>query len=59
MANSDQTEGKAKDVGGKVKEEVGDVTGNDRMKREGQGDQVEGKVQKGVGDAKDTLSGDG
>lgn len=58
MANSDQTEGKAKDVGGKVKEEVGDVTGNDEMKRKGQGDQVEGKVQKGVGDAKDTLSGD-
>ena len=55
MANSDQTEGKAKDVGGKVKEEVGDATGNDEMKRDGQGDQVEGKVQKGVGDAKDKL----
>ena len=58
MANSDQTEGKGKDIGGKLKEEVGGATGNDEMKRDGQGDQVEGKVQKGVGDAKDKLSGD-
>ena len=56
MANEDQVEGKAKDIGGKIKEEVGDATGNDEMKHEGQADQVEGKVQKGVGDAKDKLS---
>lgn len=56
MANEDQVKGKAKDIGGKVKEEVGDVTGNDDMKRDGQEDQVKGKVQKGVGDAKDKLS---
>lgn len=58
MANDDQTKGKAKDVGGKVKEEVGGATGNQEMKRDGQGDQAEGKVQKGVGDAKDKLSSD-
>jgi len=56
MANEDQTEGKAKDIGGKLKEEAGDLTGNDKMKRDGQTDQVEGKVQKGVGDAKDKIS---
>ena len=56
MANEDQVEGKAKDIGGKVKEEVGDATGNDDMKHDGQADQVEGKVQKTVGDAKDKLS---
>ncbi len=56
MANEDQVEGKAKDIGGKVKEEVGDATGNNDMKREGQEDQVEGKVQKGVGDATDKTS---
>ncbi len=56
MANDDQTEGKAKDIGGKIKEEAGDLTGNDRMKREGQGDQVEGKVQGKVGDAKEEMS---
>jgi uncharacterized protein YjbJ (UPF0337 family) len=58
MANEDQTKGKAKDIGGKVKEETGDLTGNDDMKHEGQADQAEGKVQKGVGDVKDSLSDD-
>jgi uncharacterized protein YjbJ (UPF0337 family) len=56
MANEDQVKGKAKDIGGKVKEEVGDATGNDEMKHDGQADQAEGKVQKGVGDAKEKLS---
>ncbi|MFD2740998.1 CsbD family protein [Sulfitobacter aestuarii] len=56
MANEDQAKGKAKDIGGKVKEEVGDATDNEDLKHEGQADQVEGKVQKGVGDAKDKLS---
>ncbi|MEX3314771.1 CsbD family protein [Sulfitobacter sp. PS-8MA] len=56
MANEDQAKGKAKDIGGKLKEEAGDAAGNEDMKREGQADQAEGKVQKGVGDAKDKLS---
>ena len=56
MANEDQTKGKMKDVGGKLKEEAGDATNNEDLKREGQADQAEGKVQKGVGDAKDKLS---
>ncbi|UWQ22768.1 CsbD family protein [Jannaschia sp. W003] len=55
MANEHQTEGKGKDLGGKLKEEAGDLLGNDKMKREGQADQVEGKVQKGYGDAKEKL----
>lgn len=53
MANEDQTEGKAKDLKGKVKEEAGDMSGNDEMKHEGQADQVEGKAQKTWGDAKE------
>ncbi len=56
MANEDQVKGKAKDIGGEIKEGVGDAIGNDKMKRDGQADQAEGKVQKGVGDAKDKLS---
>ncbi len=56
MANEDQAKGKAKDIGGKLKEEAGDATNNKDMKREGQADQAEGKVQKGVGDAKEKLS---
>ena len=55
MANEDQAKGKGKDIGGKIKEEAGDLTGNDKMKHEGQADQVEGKVQKGVGDAEESL----
>lgn len=55
MANEDQAKGKAKDVGGKIKEETGDAIGNDKMKRDGQADQAEGKVQKDVGDVKDKL----
>ena len=55
MANDDQSKGKAKDIGGKIKEEAGDLTGNRDMEREGQGDQVEGKMQKGLGDAKDKI----
>jgi uncharacterized protein YjbJ (UPF0337 family) len=58
MANENQTEGKAKDIGGKLKEEAGDMTGNDKMKHEGQADQVEGKVQKGAGDIEESASKD-
>jgi uncharacterized protein YjbJ (UPF0337 family) len=54
-SNENQTKGKAKDIGGKIKEETGDLVGNDDMKREGQADQVEGKVQKNVGDAEKEL----
>lgn len=56
MANEDQIKGKAKEIGGKIKEETGDALGNEKMEREGQADQAEGKVQKGVGDAKDKLT---
>ena len=55
MGNENQNEGRAKDIGGKVKETAGDLTGNEDMKREGQADQVEGKVQKGVGDVQEDL----
>jgi uncharacterized protein YjbJ (UPF0337 family) len=53
MANEDQVKGKTKDIAGKVKEDVGDATNNEDMKRDGQADQAEGKLQKGWGDAKD------
>ncbi len=55
MANQDQAKGKAKDIGGKAKEEFGDATGNDKMKHDGQSDQVKGKAQKTYGDGKEKL----
>ena len=53
----DRVEGAAKNVGGKIKEAAGKVTGDEKLKREGQADQVAGKVQNAVGGVKDALRG--
>jgi len=54
----DRVEGAAKNVGGKIKEAAGKVTGDEKLKREGQADQVAGKVQNVVGGVKDKLRED-
>ncbi len=53
--NDDQIKGKAKDIGGKIQEKVGEATGNRQTQREGQSKQVEGKVQEKAGDLKDVV----
>lgn len=58
MADHDRVEGAAKNMGGKVKEAAGDVTGDEKLKAEGRADQVEGKVQNAVGGVKDALRDD-
>jgi len=55
MADRDRVAGAAKNVGGKIKEAAGKVTGDEKLKREGQADQVKGKVQNVVGGVKDKL----
>ena len=55
MADHDRVEGAAKNIGGKIKEGVGKVTGDEKLKAEGRADQVEGKVQNAVGGVKDAL----
>jgi uncharacterized protein YjbJ (UPF0337 family) len=55
MADRDRVEGAAKNMGGKVKEAAGKVTGDEKLKREGQADQVVGTVQNTVGGVKDKL----
>jgi uncharacterized protein YjbJ (UPF0337 family) len=55
MVDNDRVEGAAKNLGGKIKEAAGKVTGDEKMKREGQADQVAGKVQNVVGGVKDKL----
>lgn len=55
MPDHDRIEGAAKNMGGKVKEAAGDLTGDQKMKAEGKADQMEGKVQNTVGGVKDTL----
>ena len=55
--NDDQIKGKAKDIGGKIQEKVGEVTGSRQQQSEGRSKQVEGKVQEKVGDVKDIVKG--
>ncbi|ANF53619.1 CsbD-like protein [Brevundimonas naejangsanensis] len=57
MADHDRIEGAAKNMGGKIKEAAGRVTGDEKLKAEGRADQVEGKVQNAVGGVKDALKG--
>ena len=56
MADHDRIEGAAKNIGGKVKEGVGKITGDEKLKAEGRAEQVEGKVQNTVGGIKDAVN---
>ena len=53
--NKDQVKGKAKDIGGKIQEEVGKVVGSNKQQAEGLANQAEGKLQEKVGDAKEVV----
>ena len=57
MTDRDRIEGAAKQMGGKAKEVVGKVIGDEKMKAEGHADQAAGKVQNAVGGMKDKLRG--
>jgi uncharacterized protein YjbJ (UPF0337 family) len=48
--NKDQVEGRAKEVGGRIQEEVGNLTGNKTQQAKGLVNQVAGKGQANVGD---------
>ena len=53
--DKDRAKGSATNVGGKVKEGAGKVTGDEKLQGEGKLDQAKGKVQNAVGGAKDAL----
>jgi uncharacterized protein YjbJ (UPF0337 family) len=53
--NEDQIKGKAKNIGGKIQEKVGEVVGSRQQQSEGLSNQAEGKVQEKVGDLKDVV----
>jgi uncharacterized protein YjbJ (UPF0337 family) len=55
MVDKDRVEGSARNLGGKVKEAAGKLTGDEKLKNEGRADQVAGKVQNVVGGVKDKL----
>lgn len=53
MVDKDRVEGSAKNIKGNIKEGIGKLTGDEKLKTEGKADQVEGKVQNTVGGIKD------
>lgn len=55
--NKDQVKGKAKEVGGKVQQKVGEAVGSRQQQSEGLSNQAEGKVQKKVGNVKEIAKG--
>jgi uncharacterized protein YjbJ (UPF0337 family) len=55
MVDENRVEGSAKNIGGKIKEGFGKLTGDSKTQAEGKMDQTEGKVQNTVGGIKDTV----
>lgn len=55
--NKDQVKGKAKEVGGKVQQKVGEAVGSRQQQAEGLSNQAEGKTQKKLGDVKEIAKG--
>ena len=56
MAGSEENHTGEK-LGGKLKEGVGNLTGNDKLKAEGQTDQAMASAKQGVDDVKDAAHG--
>ncbi|MCW8307916.1 CsbD family protein [Acidiphilium sp. PA] len=54
--DEDELKGAAKDIGGKIKDGVGGLTGDESLQAEGKADQLAGKAQKLYGSAKETIS---
>jgi len=53
--DENQFEGTARDLGGKVQEAVGGITGDEEMQAKGKVNQFAGQAQKTFGDAKEEL----
>lgn len=54
--NKDQIQGTAKDIAGKVQQEIGKLTGSKEQQAKGLKTQIEGNLQKGVGDLKEAVA---
>jgi uncharacterized protein YjbJ (UPF0337 family) len=53
--NRDEIEGKAKEMKGRVKQSVGDLADDEKLRDEGVADEAEGEVQGGFGRARRKL----
>ena len=56
--NSDQAKGHMKDIGGKLRQKLGKLTGNRSEQAKGVANRAEGKVQKAAGDLKNVRRKD-
>ncbi len=54
--DSDRVAGAATNIGGKLKDAVGGLTGDTSLQAEGKRDQVGGRLQNSYGSAKDVVS---
>jgi uncharacterized protein YjbJ (UPF0337 family) len=57
MGFDDKTGNKMDDLGGKAKEGVGKVTGNDELESEGKTDQAKSSLKEGAREVKEGLEG--
>ena len=57
-SDQDRTRGTANNIGGKIKEGMGKLTGDKSLESEGHMDQAKGKAQQALGDIKDALNPD-
>ena len=57
-SDQDRTRGTANNMGGKIKEGLGKLTGDRDLEAEGHMDQAKGKAQQALGDIKDALNPD-
>ncbi len=55
MADHDRVEGSARQMGGKIKEAAGKVTGDEKLKAEGKAGKTAGKARSAVGGIKDAV----
>jgi uncharacterized protein YjbJ (UPF0337 family) len=53
--DKDNIKGNLEKLGGKIKETVGDLTGNEKLKNEGKLDQITGAAHDALGTAKDHV----
>ncbi|HDS1736192.1 CsbD family protein [Pseudomonas sp. BP8] len=51
----DKVKGMANEAAGNIKQGVGKVTDNDKLKAEGKAQEVKGEVQQKVGEVKDAV----
>jgi uncharacterized protein YjbJ (UPF0337 family) len=55
--DKDRTKGSVTNMGGKLKEGAGKLTGDSKLQAEGKMDQGKGKVQNALGGLKDAVKG--